>query len=109
MHNVLVPIFLGVLISVIGICNMKGNISSIHWYHRRRVTEEDLIPFGKLVGLGTVIIGISIIILGIFTFIAVLIKADYLVIVGSIIVIIGIVIGLALSFYAMFKYNKGIF
>ena len=42
----------GTLISVLGIVNMTGNISSLHEYHRHRVTEEDRKPFGRLVGMG---------------------------------------------------------
>lgn len=56
---------LGILISILGIINMTGNISSLHWYHRQRVTEENRKPFGKLVGLGTLIIGIAMVIFGI--------------------------------------------
>ena len=39
---------LGFILCVLGCMNMKGNISSLHWYHRQRVTEEDRKPFGKL-------------------------------------------------------------
>ena len=45
---------LGLLVSILGIINMTGNISSLHWYHRQRVTEENRKPFGKLVGLGNI-------------------------------------------------------
>ena len=55
---------LGILVSVLGIINMTGNISSLHSYHRHRVTEENKKPFGRLVGLGTLIIGITMIIFG---------------------------------------------
>ena len=58
---------LGLLVCVLGIINMTGNISSLHWYHRRRVTEENRKPFGKLVGLGTLIIGLALIVFGIVT------------------------------------------
>lgn len=54
---------LGIIISILGISNMKGNISSLHWYHRQRVSPDDVMPFGKRVGLGTLIIGIAIIVL----------------------------------------------
>ena len=37
----------GLLISILAIINMTGNISSLHWYHRHRVTEENKKPFGK--------------------------------------------------------------
>ena len=44
---------------------MSGNISSLHWYYRQRVTEENVKPFGRLVGLGTLLIGIAMIAFGI--------------------------------------------
>lgn len=56
---------LGVILIALGVMNMKGNISSLHWYHRQRVTEEDRKPFGKLVGLGTLMIGVAMILFGI--------------------------------------------
>ena len=57
-------IALGIIIAVLGIINMTGNISSLHWYHRQRVTEQDRKPFGRLVGGGTLIIGVSMIVFG---------------------------------------------
>ena len=56
----IIPIAIGILISVLGIINMTGNISSLHSYHRHRVKEEDIKPFGRLVGTGTLIIGVSL-------------------------------------------------
>ena len=38
----IVLLILGVLISVIGIVNIMGNISTIHSYNRRKVKEEDM-------------------------------------------------------------------
>lgn len=38
---------LGVFISVMGIVNIKGNISTIHSYNRRKVKEEDIPKYGK--------------------------------------------------------------
>ncbi len=88
------PIVLGVIIIIIGIMNMKGNISTLHSYHRNRVSEEDRLPFGRIVGLGTIIIGVS------------LILSSFL---GESVVIIGLILGLIPIVYGMFKYNKGIF
>ena len=56
----IVAFLVGVVCIVLGISNMRGNISSLHSYHRHRVSEEDKAPFGKQVGLGTIIIGIGI-------------------------------------------------
>lgn len=86
-----------------------GNISSLHWYHRQRVTEENRKPFGKLVGLGTLTIGVAIILFGILFWIYEVALMEWLIIMGSIILGVGIIAGLCLSFYAMIKYNKGVF
>lgn len=58
----------GVLLSVLGIVNIMGNISTIHSYNRRRVKEEDIPRYGKLVGTGTLIMGASLIAAFIATF-----------------------------------------
>ena len=105
----IIPFLLGVFLIFLGIANMKGNISTLHKYHRHRVSEEDMLPFGKRVGLGTIIIGAAVIT-------SILLKAagrytgmagfDTA---GDAVIIAGLVIGLGLSFYAMIRYNKGIF
>ena len=100
---------LGLLVSILGIINMTGNISSLHWYHRQRVTEENRKPFGKLVGLGTLIIGLALIVFGTLFFIHEYTQLLALVIISVVELIAGIVVGMAISFYAMKKYNGGIF
>ena len=100
---------LGILISILGIINMTGNISSLHWYHRQRVTEENRKPFGKLVGLGTLIIGLSMIVFGILFLIFDQTQLQVLVVIGVIELIVSIIVGMIVSFYAMKKYNGGIF
>ncbi len=100
---------LGLLVSVLGIINMSGNISSLHWYHRQRVTEENVKPFGRLVGFGTLIIGLVMIVFGILFLIFEKTQLNIYVIIGTAVLISGIILGMAISFYAMFKYNKGIF
>ena len=100
---------LGILISILGIINMTGNISSLHWYHRQRVTEENRKPFGKLVGLGTLIIGLSMIVFGILFLIFEQTQIQAFVVIGVIELIVSIIVGMIVSFYAMKKYNGGIF
>lgn len=100
---------LGILIAVLGIINMTGNISSLHSYHRHRVTEENRKPFGRLVGLGTLLCGLAVIAFGALFFAAERTGRESLVIVGTVLLIAGLAAGLAVSFYAMIKYNKGIF
>lgn len=109
MSTLLTPGILGIVLIVIGIVNMKGNISTLHWYHRQRVTEADRKPFGKLVGLGTLIIGVTMILSGVLFFSFEQTQEAPFMIVGTVLTIGGIVVGLGLSFYAMIKYNKGIF
>ena len=38
----LMLLIIGIAISVLGIVNIKGNISTIHSYNRRKVSEEDV-------------------------------------------------------------------
>ena len=102
-------IIVGLFCIILGFINTRGNISSLHSYHRHRVSPEDVPIFGKLVGAGMMIIGASIIILGIFIIIATEINNPLLTLIGTAIFGIGFIIGLVLSFYAMIKYNKGIF
>lgn len=109
MESYIATIIFGIIFIVIGILNMKGNISSLHSYHRKRVKEEDKIPFGRKVGIGTIIIGVSLIIFGILMSSAELLANDIYEYVGNTILIIGFIFGLGFNFYAMFKYNKGIF
>ena len=109
MTSALIPVLLGIIIIGLGVSNMKGNISSIHWYHRQRVTEADRIPFGKAVGLGTIIMGAGIAVFGCLNFAAEKTQNHLFLIIGSVIVVAAIIAGLAISFWAMIKYNKGIF
>ena len=94
-------LILGIFISVIGIVNMTGNISTIHSYNRRKVKEEDVPKYGRAVGTGTLIIGVSLIAAFVTTFWS----EDAM----SFIVSPALVIGLGFILYAQFKYHKGIF
>ena len=109
MIDVLVTVAIGIVIIVLGAINMTGNISTLHHYHRKRVKEEDIKPFGKMVGLGIVIIGVAMIFFGAFNGIASYTKNQTFSLIGTIVFIAGLVVGLILAFYAMIKYNKGIF
>lgn len=109
MSAFIVTLIVGIICIVFGVSNMRGNISSIHSYHRQRVSEEDKISFGKGVGLGTVIIGIAIIVFSVLSTITLYTDNKVFILVGDVILIAGIIIGLVISFRAMIKYNKGIF
>ena len=105
----IVTFLVGVVCIVLGISNMRGNISTLHSYHRHRVSEEDRIPFGKQVGLGTIIVGIGIIVFSVLSSVTLYTENDIFILVGTAVLIIGIILGLVISFRAMIKYNKGIF
>lgn len=109
MNDLVIPMGIGIILIFIGIANMKGNISSLHSYHRHRVTEEDRIPFGKKTGIGTIIIGIAVIVSVILKTAASSTGNPRFNTAGDVIIAAGLVVGLGLSFYAMIKYNKGIF
>ena len=94
-------LILGIFISVIGIVNMTGNISTIHSYNRRKVKEEEIPKYGRAVGSGTLIVGISLI--------AAFVASFWNEKIMAFIVVPALVIGLGFILYAQFKYNKGIF
>ena len=109
MASSIVTFLVGVVFIVLGISNRRGNISSLHSYHRNRVSEEDRIPFGKQVGWGTMLIGIGIIMFSILSAVTLYTENDIFILIGTAVLIVGIVAGLIISFKAMIKYNKGIF
>ncbi len=109
MASNIVTLLIGVIFIVFGISNRRGNISSLHSYHRNRVSEEDRIPFGKQVGLGTILVGIGIIIFSILSALTLYTENDIFTLIGTAVLIVSIVVGLIISFKAMIKYNKGIF
>lgn len=94
-------LILCLFISAIGIANIKGNISTIHSYNRRKVTEADAPKYGKAVGTGTLIMGLSLVLAFLLSFINELLTA--------IVILPGFVVGIGFILYGQFKYNKGIF
>ena len=108
MENILMLI-IGVVFIIIGLLNRKGNVSMLHSYHKKRVSEEDMLPFGKMVGLGMIIIGIAMIFAAILFFLFVSFNAKIYNVLGNVVLGVGFAAGLIVSFYAMLKYNKGIF
>ena len=109
MEEIILTYVIGIAVIVIGILNMCGNVSMLHSYHRKRVSKEDLKPFGKLVGIGTIIIGLGLTIAGVFFTVFYITKTDLFNLLGNIVLGLGFVVGLIINFYAMKKYNKGIF
>ena len=102
-------LLLGLLIAVMGVINMTGNINSLHSYHRHRVKEEDRLAFGRTVGSGTLIVGIGCVLFSVLMMIYDATAAEPMVWIGVALLLLCIIIGLALSFWGMIKYNKGIF
>ncbi len=93
---------LGIILVITGVFNMCGNIGSIHWYNRRKVTKENQKPYCRLVGLGTLIMGVGLVVSG---FVQAFIGVET----SAIATVSGLFIGLPLILYAQFKYNKGLF
>ncbi len=108
MGGFVVSFIVGIICIVIGISNMRGNISLLHSYHRSRVKEEDILPFGRLVGMGTIIVGAAIMLFSALSALAVALGNDVYTVIGTVVMIVGIVAGLGVAFYGMKKYNGGI-
>ena len=87
-----------------GIDNLKGNIDSVHWYNRRRITEETRPKYGKLIGISTLICAGGVILCTILDLVY-----GELPEIGGWIVLIAIAVSIVIMIYAQFKYNKGIF
>ena len=105
-EGLITTLAVGIIIIVLGAINMTGNISSLHSYHRHRVAEKDIKPFGRLVGLGNVLCGVGVIVFGILTF---ALEGLLSPLASGVIFGVFLALGLGISFYAMIKYNKGIF
>ncbi len=95
-------IIVGVVLLALGITNYKGNISTIHWYNRRKVSDADIPKYGKCVGIGTMICGGSLLVT---TLLEVLLQTP----VVEVVILAGFAVGLAFLLYGQFKYNKGLF
>ena len=100
MENYLLLI-VGILLSVLGAVNIKGNIRTIHAYNRRNVREEDIPKYGRAVGTGTLIIGASLIV----AWSIARRNAEM----TDVVVIPALAVGLAFILYGQLKYNRGIF
>ena len=60
LRECLIQLGLGVVLVLLGIFNMCGNIGTIHWYNRLKVTKENQKAYCMFVGLGTLIVGNSV-------------------------------------------------
>ena len=98
----LFAVLVGLLLIGLGIVNMRGNISTIHWYHRTRIREEDKLHYGKWVGGGTVVIGCGVACAALRELLIAWESAE-------LIVLPALIIGFAMILYAQFKYNGGLF
>lgn len=93
---------MGAALIVTGICNVRGNISTVHRYNRRKVSKEDAPKHGKTMGVGTMIMGASMAVTAVLQMIFDLEAIFYL-------LAAGVAVGLTVMIYAQFRYNKGIF
>ena len=109
MMGFVVPFLVGVVCVLLGRSNMRGNLSSLHAYHRSRVSEEDKMAFGKQVGLGTILVGVGIMVFSVLSAVTLYTGRDLFLQAGTVVLAASLVVGLGLSFHAMLKYNKGIF
>ncbi len=103
MQELVFQIIIGIILIVIGVSHMKGNVKLLHSYHIKRIKKEDILPFGKKIGAGTIIIGVTIIIAGVVTYIM---QTDEI---AKWIVTVGFSSGLTIILYNIIKYNKGLF
>lgn len=99
----------GIVLIGLGFLNRKGFINTVHWYHRHRVTEENRIPFGKMIGLGNIIAGLGFVQAGTLSLVAFLTGFSFFSVISNVFLVIGLAIGLFFSLKAIIKYNEGLF
>lgn len=100
MNNITLLVF-GLFLSLIGILNITGDISTVHSYNRRKVRKEDVPKYGRAMGTGTLIIGVSLV--------AAFVVAIWNEAVIMFIIIPAVLVGISFMLYAQFRYNRGIF
>ena len=91
------------LLVLVGILNFRGNVSLIHWYHRTRIQPEDLPRYGRVMGIGTILVGLSVAVAVVLERVLLWVTASYVVLA------LGLAAGFGFILYGQFKYNKGIF
>ncbi len=92
---------LGLFLSLVGILNITGDISTVHAYNRRKVNEEDMPKYGRAMGTGTLIIGLALI--------AAFVVAFWNESAITFILTPAILVGIGFMLYAQIRYNRGIF
>lgn len=95
-------LMIGVLLIVVSVPNLRGRAWTVHRYNRRRVREENLPAYSRMMGIGTLAIGASVMIAAVCLMIF-HVEALFFLIVA------GLILGLGIIFYAQFKYNGGLF
>ena len=109
MAGFMVTFLVGIICVILGKEMRKGNLFSLHAYHTHRVSQEDRIPFGKAVGLGTILIGAAMMAFSLLGAAAVFAQGDAFWWAGAALLITGLAAGLILIFRSLFRYNNGIF
>ena len=109
MNDLIGALIVAAIVIALGIVNMTGNISTLHRYHRNRVAPEDIKPFGKLIGLGTVLCGVGIAVYAPLAYLADKNGLSALGTVGYVVLGVFLVVGIAIALFAIKKYNHGIF
>lgn len=105
MFELITQVIIGVVLILLGLSHRKGNLKLLHSYHLKNVKKEDELPFGKLIGLGAIIVGVTIIVVSIFDFFT---RKEFSLI-SNILLFSGLILGVGIILHALFKYNKGIF
>lgn len=98
----LLLLFLGLSMCVLGVLNIRGDVSSVHWYNRWRVSTTDLPAYGRIIGKGTLLIGLSV-------SCAAGGQMMYASDLWWYVLLAGLIIGVSIMIYGQFRYNHGFF
>ena len=109
MPGFIVCFLVGTLCVAIGISNVCGNISTIHSYHRNRVSEDNRRAFGKGVGIGMIVCGGGVIAFSALLLVTLYTEIEIFTLIGTGVMLVALAVGLVISLLTIKKYNHGIF
>ena len=109
MVGCIIEIIFGFVFIYIGISNFKGNISLLHSYHTKNVSDEDKPKLGKLTGIAMLVIAFSLITSAIFFALDIWKNDKIFSAIAEIVLEVGLLAGCIICVLAIKKYNKSIF
>ena len=100
----IIMLTVGLLLCASGFSISKGNISLVHSYHYRRVTDKE--GYCKAIGKTTMLMGVPV---ALSSFSAFFPSIPFIEALGTVVLLVSLFIGCIFIFKYQYKYNGGLF